>query len=244
MKSYLFLIVGIILLATGCGKTSTDCFTDPGHIASEFRIFDSAFNSLSMHENVNVELVHSNIPKVEVFAGENILSDITTEIIDHVLYIRNKSRCSFMYQSDRVQKVVVYYSRMDSIKYRSVGNLTTLGKVYTPLFKIDVFDGSGDINIKLDCNTSFINYHFGTADLRVEGQSGVNYIYQSSYGPIRAQELNTVFTYLENRSPNHCYVQADSVLEATINGRGNVYYKGNPLSKLLKGSGPGKLLPL
>lgn len=239
----LVVLIFASLLLSGCGKTNIDCFSDPGEVISEFRTFDSIFTGINMFDNVNVEMVSSNEAKVEVIAGDKLLDGVVTEVIDGELIIRNNNQCSFLRQSERYFKVIVYYTQLDSITYRSVGDLTAMSIIKSDTFKVNIFEGAGTINLRLDCSKSYLNYHFGTASLNVEGISNVNYIYQVSYGSVNALNLLTTYSYLENRSPNHCYVNASSTLEATINGKGNVYYKGNPSEITRLGAGSGELLP-
>ncbi len=255
------LMLFVIFAFSSCKKTTVDCFSDPGEIKNETRTLDSMFSYIEMYDNIDVELVASSKNFVEVIAGKNLISAISTEIISETvtqdpippdtnqitfvqnkLIIRNNSSCSFLRNDDRQAKVIVYYTELEGVTYRSNGNLTALGNIKSSVFKIDIFEGSGKIHLKLDSQKSFLNYHFGTAELEVVGQSDVNYIYQVSYGPINAQLLETGITYLETRSANSCNVKVIGLLEATINGPGNVYYFGNPANVLLKGSGSGKLI--
>lgn len=243
-KIHLFYLSCLLLFFASCGKTSVDCFSDPGTVESIIRIPDSAFTGIEMYDNIDVDLVASNFAQIELIGGNKLIDAITTEVEDNKLILRNTSECSFLRSTDRPLKAIIYYTQLDSLIYRSNGNLTTLGAIKSDTFKIDIFEGSGKISLILNTSKSYLNYHFGTADLYVEGSSNVNYIYQVSYGPIDARQLNTEYTYLESRSPNNCFVKSNLSLEATINGPGNVYYTGNVQNPALTGSGSGKLIRL
>jgi hypothetical protein len=243
-KRNIIYFIYLLLVFQSCGKTSVDCFSDPGPVENVIRVPDSSFSGIKMYDNIDVELVASNFAQIELIGGNKLLDAITTEVENNNLILRNTSECSFLRSSDRPIKAIIYYTNLDSIIYRSNGNLTALGAIKSDTFKIDIFEGSGNIRLILKTSKSYLNYHFGTADLYVEGNSNVNYIYQVSYGPIDARELRTEYTYLESRSPNNCYVQSNISLEATINGPGNVYYSGNVSDPILTGSGSGKLLRL
>ena len=256
-------IIYLLILSFGgfsCGKTSLDCFSDPGEISSEVRKIDSSFTHLNLFDNIDVELVSSNRNFVEVIAGKNLLDAISTEYtidtviiepvapdttvrkdIQKILSIRNNSACSFLRNDERPTKVIVFYTALKGITYRSNGNLKTLGELKTDTLKVDIFEGSGSLDLNINTYISYLNYHFGTADLHVDGKSNVNYIYQVSYGPIDAARLITGYTYLESRSANSCYIHADIALGATINGPGNIYYTGSPEISLI-GTGSGKLI--
>lgn len=235
------------MLVVSCSKTPMDCFSDPGNVVSEIRPLNDTLvlNSIEMYDNIDVELVASNVNQIKVMTGENLLEGVSTEVInDSTLIIRNNNTCNVLRPGDRFFKVIVFYKQLNSITYRSNGNLSSLGKITSDKFKIDIFEGSGKIDIELNTLESRLNYHFGTSDLIVRGSSNVNYIYQVSYGPVHASNLITKFTYLETRSPNDCYVRADLELSAKINGPGDVYYSGNPTIVPTPGSGSGKLIQI
>lgn len=240
-----------LFLQTSCNKDNGNCFNSTGTIITESREI-SDFQSLKMLDNVDVELSSGNENIIEVTAGENIIQNIKAEVIDAVvlqdsipistrqLVIQNLNQCNWLRSYDNPIKVkITYKSEIDHIEYRSIGDLTCLNPISSDTFSINIFEGAGIISLDLNCRLSFLNYHYGTADLNVKGSSLVNYIYQASYGPVNASELFTDFNYLENRGSNNCYVYARLFLGATISSIGNVYYTGNPdeLSLAKNGSG-------
>jgi hypothetical protein len=197
-----------------------------------------------MLDNVDVELIEGPNSKVEVTAGANLIDQLKTEVIDSVLIISNVSTCNFVRSYSQPLTAKVYFQRIDSIEYRSVGNLTCLSEIAnSDSFQINIFEGAGLIQLELQTAISRLNFHYGTASLEVSGFSQVNYIYQASYGPIRAENLITTFNYLENKSTNNTYVQANVGLGVTISSIGSVYYRGNPAISLSK-NGSGELIQL
>lgn len=231
---------------SSCRKLGPDCFTDPGPTVVETRLSNTDFTSIELFDNVDLELVQSNESKVDVMTGTNLITGISTTIIDSTktLVIKNSNQCGVMFQNERFFKVTVFYKQLDSITYRSNGNIKTIGKILADTFKLHIYEGSGNIELQLEAMTSYTNYHFGTASVKLKGSSTISYIYQVSYGPIDALELSTMRTYMENRSPNHTWVNATLTLAATINGKGNIYYRGNPQEVDLKGNGSGRMIPL
>lgn len=230
----------LLLLGFGCSKSPGDCFTSTGDVITEDRLTEN-FTGILMLDNVDVELIKSSSPKIEVTAGEHIIDNIITEVIDSELTIKNQNSCNFVRSFDKPISVKVYFQQLDSIEYRSVGNLNCINPIESDTFKIDIHEGAGRIELELNTSISHLNFHYGTAELLVSGFSQVNYIYQASYGLIDARNLETSFNYLENNSTNNCFVQANIVLGATISSIGNVYYWGDPAIEL-SGGGSGQLL--
>ncbi len=238
-----FIILLIAVLLSACSKSPGDCFTKTGNTVSDVRDL-SAFTAIMMLDNVDVELIEGLDPKVEVIAGTNLIDKIKTEVIDSVLIISNVASCNFVRSYSQPLVAKVYFQKLDSIEYRSVGDLTCLSKIVnTDSFQINIYEGAGLIQLELQTAVSRLNFHYGTANLEVSGFSQVNYIYQASYGPINASDLITTYNYLENKSTNNTYVQANVGLGVTISSIGNVYYRGNPTISLSK-NGSGELIPL
>ncbi|MBG0781188.1 MAG: DUF2807 domain-containing protein [Bacteroidales bacterium] len=236
-----FLFMLAISIAFSCSKSPGDCFTTTGEITTESRQLET-FNSILMEDNVDVELVAGTAPMVEISAGKNLLEKIETTVIEGELIIKNNNHCNFVRSYDKPIKAKVYFQEIDSIEYRSIGNLTCLDAINNPdTFKIDVFEGSGNIDLLLDNYLTQLNFHYGTATLKAAGFSQLTYLYQVSYGPIDARNLLSNFAYLENNSTNSTWVRANTILEATINSIGDVYYFGDPQIGL-SGGGSGGLI--
>jgi hypothetical protein len=251
MKKFAFYFSLLLFLLNSCKKENGNCFNSTGSIVTEIREI-SDFNSLKMLDNVDVELFSGDENKIEVTAGENIIHNITAEVIEaevlqdsvpiitRQLVIKNLNACNWLRSYDNPIKVKITYKfSLDIIEYRSIGDLTCLNTIDSDTFSINIFEGAGIVSLDLNCRLSFLNFHYGTADLNVKGTSMVNYIYQASYGPVNATEFKTDFNYLENRGSNNCFVFARLFLGATISSIGNVYYTGNPEEVSLAKNGSG-----
>lgn len=231
----------LLLVANACSKSPGDCFTSAGKAVTVERSIDD-FTGILMFDNVDVELIKGDSPKVEVTAGEHVIENLITEVVDSVLYIKNQNGCNFVRSYNKPLLVKVFFQRIDSLEYRSVGNLICRDTISNAVrFKIDIYEGSGRIELELNTKSSHLNFYYGTADLIVSGFSDVNYIYQASYGPVDARNLITNFNYLNNSSTNDTWVHANVVMGVIINRIGNVYYWGNP-SIGLERNGSGQLL--
>lgn len=238
-----FIILLIAVFLPACSKSPGDCFTTAGETVTDTRAI-SAFSAIKMLDNVDVELIEGPVPKVEVRAGTNLIDKLQTEVVDSVLIISNVASCNFVRSYSQPLVAKVYFQKLDSIEYRSVGDLTCLSKIVnSDSFQINIYEGAGLIQLELQTAVSRLNFHYGTATLEVSGFSQVNYIYQASYGPIIASDLITTYNYLENKSTNSTYVQANVGLGVTISSIGSVYYRGNPAVSLSK-NGSGELIQL
>ncbi|MFA5417711.1 MAG: DUF2807 domain-containing protein [Bacteroidales bacterium] len=255
IKTILYAIA-LCLVLFSCKKEPGDCFVSTGKIMSQSRQI-SDFTELKMMDNVDVELFSSDDNRIEVTAGENIIDNIVTKVIDKeimqdtlmikskLLVIENLSECNWLRSYNDPIKVKVFYNtKLKAIEYRSIGNLNCGNTIRSDTFFIDIKEGAGSIHLKLDCFQSHLNFYYGTADLTATGVSGLNYVFQASYGPVDARDLLAKFCYIENKSSNNCFVNAETFLGATISSIGDVYYSGNPLGKELNKNGLGNFYEL
>jgi hypothetical protein len=244
-------LILLVFLTNSCKKSETSgCFIPAGTIITETRELPS-FNGIKMLDNVDVEFVSGDEIFVEVIAGENLIKGIDLQVensqilIDSVpvsirqLVIQNLNTCNWTRSFDIPFKVRICFPGLKNIEYRSIGDFVCSTPITSDTFSINIYEGSGTVNLDLQSKLTFLNFHYGTADLVVKGFSEINYIYQASYGPVLANELATNFTYLENRGSNNCYVKARVFLGATISSIGNVYYSGNPQGNSLIKNGSG-----
>lgn len=232
-------------------------FTATGPIVTETREFSEFFCRIKMHDNVDVELISGNEQKVEITAGENLMQKIKTTLTDDsCLIIANENECNWVRSYDKPLKVRVYYKEMETIYYHSVGNLTSMDTIrgfltqiqqdssYRKYFSIFVEEGSGDIDLKVNCEWNSIVLLYGTAAIKVSGYSHVNFINSYSYGYIDAQYLITNHTYANLTGSNDCRVRAKNELSVTITNIGDMYYYGNPQKVSREGNGKGRLLKM
>lgn len=263
----ILLFISILTSITACKKGAFDWLQPVGKTV-EKTVGLSSFQALLLTADVDVvfhKVSSTDSCKVVFEAGENVIDQVAFSFEKYVqefakdtliiggdtsiytpthsykrLIINNESLCKGL------KKIDLYFDTLANIEYRSNGSLKFRNPIDTDTLMINIYEGSGTISLWVEgLKWSSLNFHFGTAELFAKGDSKINYIYQASYGPIDARNLQTDFSFLENRSDNHCWVRVNNSLEAKINGNGNVYYYApNPDIVQLSGTGNGKLLYL
>ncbi len=226
-----------------CKKDVGDCFTNTGKIITENRTSED-FNLISLNNNVNLILTQDSVNTVMVEAGKNIISSIKTEFVNGHLNIKNTSSCNWLRSYAKNINVYVSVKRLDSLKYKSSGNVSCTNTIKNDSISIDVWGGAGTIELDLDMRIARLNIHYGTVDMIFHGSSSVTYIYAASYGPFHCEDLYSGNVYINNRGTNDCYVRAKKVLEATIENIGNIYYYGNPEVVSSNITGEGELIKM
>jgi len=235
------LILIFTLLITSCQKGDpTDCFKSTGEDITETRSA-SYFNKIILEDNVNLVLTQSDEYAISVHGGKNVLKKVKTDIEDNILRIQNNNSCNWMRSFDRE---ITVYANMDSlnhIEYSGSGDIRSTNTITGDSLLLDVWEGAGKIDMQVSMRRNYIYFHIGTADIHYSGYSHLSYITASSFGPVHAENLNSVFTYINNKGSNNCFIQTQLYLGATIENIGNIYYTGHPDIQL-NDTGDGELI--
>ncbi|RLD31745.1 MAG: hypothetical protein DRI88_04395 [Bacteroidetes bacterium] len=246
MKRIIRHIAALLFLFTvfSCEKTSVlDCFKSTGPVTEEERPI-SGFHTVVLHDNVDLVLESSGTNHLTIEAGENLMKKIITEVNDSVLTISNYNSCNWVRSYETPITAHLRFTQLDTIEYRSIGNITSIDTIHTNNMVIDVKEGAGEIGFTVNATFLHCNLHFGTATIKMKGLCEVCYVYSNSFGLIDNRSLITDFVYLNNRSSNDIYVYAHKTLGVTIENIGNVYYTGNPGNITLDRRGTGNLIKL
>ncbi|MFH1296651.1 MAG: head GIN domain-containing protein [Bacteroidota bacterium] len=227
-----------LLTAIGCGKTGVDCLTNSGEIILQERELH-AFDSIEVHDYVNLFLSQDSSYKVSVEAGKNVIAGIETTVENRQLVVRNTNTCNWVRNYTKPINVYISAPNLWKINYNSSGNITSLNTMKTDSLKLEVWGGCGRIDLDLDLYQGFFYLQLGTADIHLSGNCGVVSMSTGDFGLLDARNLRSGFVFVSNKSSNDCYVQVFQELNATIQSIGNIYYTGDPkeIHTIINGSG-------
>ncbi|MFM7015253.1 MAG: GIN domain-containing protein [Bacteroidota bacterium] len=232
------------LFFSGCEKIC-DCAKSTGTIISESRS-TALFNQIELYNNIDLVIHIDSTPRIKVTAGKNLISEITTESNDGILRIKNTNNCNWTRDFNTTMIVEVWTPSLNYLMAKDGS-----GDIYfedsldcTPRFTFDGFSGTGQYHFKLKGNEAHLNINNGPADLSAKGTITNLYLYGAGYGQLDCVNLQSKFVFVTNRGTNSCIVDATQLIDATIYGIGNIYYKGSPTSISKNEFGTGKLISL
>lgn len=240
------LAITIVLLLSiqGCEKSPMGCFTSTGSITKIDRTID-AFHSIVLKDNVNLYLRQAGENKITVEAGNNLMSKIYTEVNGAgYLEIGNDNKCNWVRSYKKPINVYLDFIRLDSLEYRSIGNVTNDDTIRMDTLVVNVWEGAGTIDLTLKSYKTDSNLHYGTAEIITSGITTVSNVYLAGAGKIDNKSLAATHVYLNNKSSNDIYISSSKTIGATIENIGNIYYFGNPGSVSLDKIGSGNLIKL
>ncbi|WP_026914306.1 head GIN domain-containing protein [Christiangramia portivictoriae] len=118
MKKLIFLFFGIVLLSCD-SEDANDCFQKAGAITSEEIVLES-FDEILVYDKIKLFIEQGEQQKVVVETGENLRNEVSAQVIDGQLVLRNENDCNFV-RDFNITKV--YVTIPDLTYIRHAGNL-------------------------------------------------------------------------------------------------------------------------
>ena len=212
------------------------------------------FSELYLNDNINLSLMRSDTCYIEITTGANIIDNITTEVKDGILTISNITTLNWARPYDYTLDATLYYKDILFLNYTASGTLVSEndynGVLEDGEYYIIIIDGgSGDIDLNVnDCKRLHIYYKYGTSRLTLHGDNNQTIsVNKKSYGIFDARNCAAKKVIINSMSSySDCFINATERLDATINGAGNIYYKGDPdtIQVTYGEFAKGRLLPL
>lgn len=231
------LIVFAVLLVTSCKKeNSCDCFKRTGSIVNVSREV-SGFDKLFVEDNLNVFITQGSVFEVKIESGENLISLIKTEVLDGILFIRNKNRCNWSRSYDKPFNVYVTMPVLNFLTSDGTGRIRSLNTITTPNLDIQI-KNSGDIELVIN-NSKITSHMHGSGDLTLHGHTLEHACDIGGTAFLNCKDLITNYTYLHSYTTGLCYVTTKATLDCRIDRIGDVYCYGSPVivQKIENGKG-------
>jgi hypothetical protein len=222
----LFLILFPILLLS-CNKDG--CSFSSGTIENQSRNL-SSFNEIILYDRINLILKEDSIQTLTVATNNNLLNGIKTDVTDSILTIRNENHCTLLANPDQQVNVYISMSQLHQITYYGAGHVQSVNTFHADQFTVDSWYGTGTIKMSILTNRLNAYIRNNNAQLTFTGQSNSTYIYCADEGSIDMFQLSSINLWLNQRSIRDIDVNVSGLLNADIVYKGNVFYKGNPLT--------------
>lgn len=227
-------ISGIIALSAcnGCnGKRGN------GHVIKQDRPV-SSFSKISIEGIFPVVLSQDGGAEfVKVEADENLQEFILVRNDGDELVVETEDNVSI--RKSKKLKVFINLKNISELNYKSVGSLTTSGKLKLDSLEINS-ESVGKVDLAIDAK--FLRANLNSVGVtNLQGNVTEARINNKSVGALNAYDLKTQTIMLHNTAVGSAEIYADSAFFIRSSAIGNVYYKGNGEVKELKTEGIGKV---
>ena len=238
-----FAFLGLIFFLGSCQKDQIFGFAkSTGEIVTINRSIDGNFTKIFLNDNVNLVITQGNTYSIKLEGGENLLPGISTSISDSLLTIKNNNTFNWMRSYEKEITAYVTLPHIFELEYQATSRVSNVDTIREDSLTVSATGGSGYIDLTIKTGTSKLSIINGSVDMKIQGTTGVNFIYSGGYGPFLCTDLKSGFLFMRNASTNDCYVTVIKHFEYEITSLGNIYYSGNPQEISGTITGQGKLV--
>jgi putative autotransporter adhesin-like protein len=222
------LILSVILGSSCKNDPLDDCFKSTGKIETEDRTVAGSFNTINVNDNVNLVYTDDSItPGISVQAGNNLLSEITTEVQNNQLILHNNNKCNWVRKFGIPINIYVHAHPIIKIIQNGSGNVSSTNTITEDQFNFESW-GAGNCNIAVNLQNLYCSLNLDAGSATITGNANAAFLYSAGNGFFYNDSLTTSFTSLIAKSTGDSYVSVQNLFWVYVEQEGNVYYKGNP----------------
>jgi hypothetical protein len=211
MRKLALLLTLVLVVVTGCHYHMSSDISGSGKRALQKRAVPS-FNSISTQGAFDIEVVCQKPVSLEIEGDDNILSLVTTEVSNNVLYIKNTQG----------------YSVREPVSL----------KLSVPNLDAATISGAGKINISGVKNEKFELDSSGAPTIKVSGDTKILDIDTSGAARIDTHRLHASQAVVDSKGVSTVDLSVSDTLNVTISGPSHVTYAGDPVvNKTINGPG-------
>ncbi len=238
--SQLLFILGLFVL-TNCKKPENrSCWKGSGKLVTKMIALPS-FQSMELHQRLQIQLVQDSSEFLEVQAGENLQNFIEWSVVDGKLEIWNRNKCTFLRYKTGDVKVIIHFKTLSKLIYWGSELLESSDTIQADYLDVLMNDGAGDLDLSVHANAiNVVNPH-GFSSISIKGFCKFLRLDIDGYGTFDTRNLTVndsiAVMYASNGSS---YLDANNVkIKAELSSSGNVFYQGVPtlIQKMRYGSG-------
>lgn len=240
------LLIALYMALVSCAKPEDrTCFKGSGDDVSQERS-PGYFHSLSIYDFIDIRLIQDSTDHVVVRCGENLQGNVTTEVENGVLTIRDENKCNWLRSLPISIEVDVHFTEMRNVRNEGSGKLSCVGRIIEDEFEFHNWRTVSENYLDVSADVLTVQLHGGGALVEVQGTADMTFYYNLGRGKLLAEELISNNIWADNKSEGEirCSINGGT-LWYMLDGQGSTYYAGEA-SEIIEVSrlGEGDLVPL
>lgn len=237
-KSIIIVFTAFCLLFAACEKDDYETNLSNGKIITQEIEIDN-FTGITIDTKANVILRKGDVQKVTISISENILKDINIKIVNNRWLIDFSDGDNIATINNHEFTVTIESSNINYIEMESSGSFTCEEKITAPVLEVKQMS-SGKTNIW--CDTEVLKTTLdGSGELILSGYTNNHTLIHDASGSLKAFDLESNICNIIHEGSGEAKLAISSKFSGSMDGSGNVYYKGNP-QVLVSVSGSGELI--
>ena len=202
------------------------------------------FDTLLTKGAFHLRLVQDTVYKFVIHADERIINDIIYSGNNRKATIENSISGQWLKLSDK-PGVDIHFEHLSQLTNFGPVSLICPDTLILDRFALFALGEIAETRLLVRCNYLRIdNSHNTLGHFFIAGSAGYAHLY-NKYGCSGFAAETTINTIdVINRSAGDIYLNVTRQINADIQGSGNIYYSGNPVIKIVKHTGTGKIIQL
>lgn len=229
------LYIVILLLFVSCNtENSWDCVQTAGTIVKK-EITVPFFSQIRIENEVALIIKQGSTQEVIIETGKNLLPEVTAQVIDEVLVIKDKNNCNFV-RDYGITKAIVTTPDLKLIRNSSQFNVTSQGVlnfakltlVSNTTLNIEGSRKSGDFTLNINAEELIVQAN-GFSAFYISGVTEkAQIVFEDEIPKFEGENLSINHLKIFQRSANNIIVRPLASIEGVIRGTGNVISLNRP----------------
>jgi hypothetical protein len=231
IKNLLYIFIVFFLFSCDT-ESGSDCFKTSGTIITK-NISLEDFSKVIFHEGIELEIKQGTENSIQISYGKNVISNITTDIIDNKLSIKNTTSCNL---TRGFEPAKVILTAIDITEIRNASQFTVLSNeilrfdsltLISENYLIDYVNvGDFDLhieNINLNIVTNNVSnfYIIGKTD-------NLDIFFAAGTGKFNGEFLTSQNTHIFHRGINNIVINPIQQITGEIRGVGDIIAVNRP----------------
>ena len=241
-----YFLVSIFCFLLSCNSESAnDCVKKSGNTVKREIQDLSSFNKIRVEEGVELILFQDSQQKIEIEAGENLINDVSVQVVDGELIVKNNISCNWFRSYTPAKAYVTFteINRIYSVSQHKIHAAQTLSFDHIELSS-GVFNEAiaSEFYLTVHCNHLKINANDATY-FNLSGNANSMFVaFWGGEPRIDAPNLKANSIEVFQRSSNDMVLHPLDEIKGNIYSTGNIVLKNNPISIDITQHYTGKLI--
>lgn len=123
----LILLWSLLAMISCDSEDSGDCFQKAGEIVTK-EVEVSGFHEIQVYDKIKLFIEQGSEEKVVIESGENLMNEITAEVVDGRLILKNENVCN-LFRDYGITKIYVTFTDLDYLEHAGNIPLESVGKI-------------------------------------------------------------------------------------------------------------------
>lgn len=234
MKKYIIYNILVLAFISCNGDNVPDCFQNSGDLVRAQREVPF-FTTITVFENLNLVLRQGDEQQVEIETGEFLLNEVTAEVENSRLVLRNTNDCNFV-RDFGITTIYVTSPNIEEIRSSTGFLISSDGVLNYPELRLisesfinpDTATTDGSFDLDMNSETVFVVAN-GVAFFQLSGTVGtLNINLPAGDTRVEAAAVVAQNVSLNHRGTNDIFVNPQQRISGVIRGLGDVISVNRP----------------